>query len=120
MVPTTSVGNALTVIVKLTGAPGHVPAVGITVMMPVSVVVSPAAALNTRFPVPEAPRPIAALVLVHEKIGVNVPVKLTVIGVPGHTLTFAGVVIVGVALTVSVTGVRPLEIQPVAVSRVSE
>jgi hypothetical protein len=119
MVPVIRVGSAFTVMVELTGVPGHVPKTGVTVIFPTSVVVRLGAALNTMLPIPEAARPIVGLLFVHEKTGPRVPVKLTVTGSPGHTLTLEGVVIFGTALTVRVTGVRALEIHPVAESRVS-
>ena len=81
---------------------------------------NPAAEVKLIFPVPDVGlSPIAALLLVQLNTAPAVPEKLTVTGCPEQTLTLAGAVIVGVAFTVSTTGVRVVLVHPVAGSRVS-
>ena len=80
----------------------------------------PEADVKLILPVPEvADSPIAGLLFVQLNTAPVVPVKLTATGWPEHTLTLAGAVIVGGALTVKVTGVLVVLAQPVAGSRVS-
>ena len=57
-----------TVILKVTGVPLHDPIDGVTVMAPVMEIVEVFVAVNALIvPVPLAPKPIAVLLLVHEK-----------------------------------------------------
>ena len=81
---------------------------------------NPADDIKLIFPVPDVGlRPIAGLLLVQLNMAPAVPEKLTLTGCPEQTLTLAGAVIVGVAFTVSTTGVRVVLIHPVDGSRVS-
>ena len=60
-----AVGVGFTVIVNVTGVPGHPPAAGVTVIVEVTGTVPALTAVNVPIlPVPEAPRPIAGLLFV--------------------------------------------------------
>ncbi len=99
-----TVGSGLTVIVNVSAGPGQAPP-GVTVIVPVWVVATPAA-LKFRLPVPEAPRPIAGLLLVHEKEGA-LPVNMTLIGSPAQAVSSAGWLteVAGLMVIVKVLGV---------------
>ena len=76
--------------------------------------------MNEILPVPtDWLRPIPVLLLVQLNVDIAVPLKLTIMACSAQTVIEAGVVNVGAAVTVSVTGVRVALTQPVAGSRVS-
>ena len=79
-----AVGAGATVMVNNCGVPGQPPLVGVTVMVPVWVVAT-FAALKFISPLPEAPKPIAVLLLVQEKFGLPLPVNTKLTGSPAHT-----------------------------------
>ena len=65
LVTGSTVGIGVTVIVKVTGVPGQPFATGVTVMVPLIGVVPALVPVNEAIlPVPEAPRPMAVLLLV--------------------------------------------------------
>ena len=63
-----TVGVGRTLIVKVTGVPVQTPASGVTVMLAERLVLPAFTGVKIIFPVPLAGRPIAGLVLVHEKL----------------------------------------------------
>ncbi len=88
--------------VKLTALPMQLPICGVTVMVAVSVLVTPAA-VKLRLPAPEAASPMAVLEFVQLKVVPGgLPVKLTFTVCPPQVITGAGWVTVGVGLTVMV------------------
>ena len=81
--------TGLMVMVKVLGAPVQLPFCGVTVI--VAICCAATTALEKLiFPVPEAPSPIAGLLLVHEKVGVPDPVKLDVTCAPPQAARLAG------------------------------
>ena len=83
------------------GRPGQEPVAGKTVMVAVSVWVT-GALVKAMLPVPEAPRPMAGLSLVQEKVAPGLPLKLTLTVAPVHTDTLGGWLTVGSDKTVMV------------------
>lgn len=96
-----TVGNGLTVMVKLWLGPGHPLALGVTVMLPVVGLVT-LAAVKEISPEPLGPRPMDVLEFVQLKFGFPVPLKITSTGWPAHTLWLGGSITVGDGLTVMV------------------
>ena len=119
IVPIVITGNAPTLIAKLTGVPGQVPICGVTVIVATCEVAKLARVLKAIFPEPVAAIPILILPFVQLNVAPLLPAKLIATGCPAHTDTSAGVVMVGEAFTVKVTGVLVVLTQPVAGSLVS-
>ena len=80
----------MTVMVNVAGLPGQ-PAglAGVTVMVPISWADTPAA-VKLRFPLPDAPSPMAVLLLVQANVAPVLPVKLTATCCPEQTVWLAG------------------------------
>lgn len=79
------VGAGLTVMVNVCAGPGQAPIPGVTVMVAVSV--APVEALlKLILPLPEAPRPMAVLLLVQLNVAPAVPLKMTETAVPAQTV----------------------------------
>jgi hypothetical protein len=97
-----ALGALLTVTLKVTGAPTHAPCEGVAVMVEIVCVVTWLAVKVGIVPDPEAPIPVAVLLLVQA----TVPVGLLVVQVIGGTVApsqkteEAGVVIVGAGFTI--------------------
>ena len=100
-----TVGDGLTVTVKLCAVPTHVLAVGVTVIVPAIAEEVPLVAVKEEiFPEPEFVRPIAVLLFVHAYVvPATAPVKFKApVAFPLHTARLAGTVTVGVGFTVIV------------------
>ena len=94
-------GIGFTVMSNVTGWPLQ-PLMGVTVMVPV--VTAPTfAVVKLMLPVPEAPNPMAVLLLVHEKVAPALPVNGTFTTVLAQAVTSAGSFTVGPTLPVTVT-----------------
>jgi hypothetical protein len=116
-----TVGVGLTVTVKLPGVPVQVMLfvyVGVTVIFPViGAVAPPLAEVNDILPEPDAPSPIAVLLLAQPKLVPDtLPLKLTLTGAPTHTFTPVIGSTEGVGFTVIVAfAVPPAQLFPLRV-----
>ena len=96
------VGVTATVIVKVTGVPGQVPSVGVTVMFEVIEVLDVFVPVKAAiFPFPDAPNPVVVLSFDQVYVAPLVPENvIAVVCCPAQIVWFCGVVIVGTGLTV--------------------
>lgn len=97
----TTVGAGLTVIVKFTGIPEHVPMVGVAVIVAICWLLTPPA-IKERSPLPLALRPMLVLEFIHVNDAPLLPVNTTPIEVPAQATTLAGTFMVGAGVTVRV------------------
>jgi hypothetical protein len=112
-----TVGVGFTVMVNDVGVPGHPLAMGVTVMVAVmGADVALVALKEAIFPIPEAPKPMAGLLLVQlYKVPATAPPKFTaVVGDPAHTVWLPTAFTVGVGVTVMVNA-RGVPGHPLAV-----
>ena len=96
-----TVGAGLIIIVNVSAAPMQLPMTGVTLMVAVCCVATPAA-MKLRSPVPVAARPMAVLEFVQLKVAPEVPVNVVVTVELAHATTLAGWFIVGAGVTVMV------------------
>ncbi len=96
-------GDPMTMMSNVWLAPGQPLATGVTVMVPVSTL----AAVKLILPEPLAPKPMMVLSFVQLNVGLLVPEKVTVTGVPAQTVWLGGSTTVGAGsmMMVNVTGV---------------
>jgi len=102
---TTTSGAGFTVMVYVEGIPGHVFAVGVTVIVAVMGVVPGLVAVNEgTFPFPLAPRPMAVLLLVHANVAPGVVLVKFDAGTvaPLQTAILAGTLTIAMGFTVIV------------------
>ena len=98
-----TVGNGLTVMVKVCGVPGQPAKVGVTVIVAVTGdVVALVAVKAAILPVPLAAKPMLVVLFVQLKVAPAVPLKLTaVVPALAHTVWSVGSVTVGSDVTVT-------------------